>query len=69
MAATAHLPVHLRVGDVESMIGSLEIELSLDSAPISRRAVGVTATVGDVRPTLAAFLRKAADTIEQGKDT
>lgn len=56
MAAAGHLPVYLRVGETESHIGTLEIELRLDSAP-----------VGDIRPTLAAFLRKAADTIEQAK--
>lgn len=67
MAAAGHLPVYLRVGETESHIGTLEIELRLDSAPISYRKVGVTATVGDIRPTLAAFLRKAADTIEQAK--
>jgi hypothetical protein len=64
-ASVARLPVHLRVGEVESVIGVLEVELRLDSEPLGRHAVGVSATAGDIRPTLAAFLRAAAEKIEK----
>jgi len=64
-AANARLPVHLRVGDVESMIGTLDVEFHLDREPLSHGAVGIAATAGDIRSDLVAFLRAAADRIEK----